>query len=128
MSRLGNVFKTIIDHEINARFKYLEDNRARLLDQVGRAFGILQNAHVLNSNEAMNLLSLMRLAVDFGMLPEDNRTDVDRLFIECQPGHVQYAKGEGIEPDARDLCRADKLREEFARLPSLDFDKVKDMG
>lgn len=127
MSCLGNVFKTIIDHEINARFKYLEENRARLLDQVGRAFGVLQNAHVLNSNEAMNLLSLMRLAVDFGMLPEANRSDVDRLFIECQPGHVQYAAGEGIEPSARDLGRADKLREEFSKLPSLDFDKVNEL-
>ncbi|TVP75042.1 MAG: protein arginine kinase [Puniceicoccaceae bacterium] len=124
MSRLRSVFKSIIDHEINARFKYLEENRARLLDQIGRAFGVLQNAHVLNSNEALNLLSLMRLAVDFGMLPEDNRCDVDRLFIECQPGHIQHAAGEGIEPSARDLCRADKLRREFAQLPALDFDKV----
>ncbi len=127
MSRLGNVFKSIIDHEINARFKYLEENRARLLDQIGRAFGVLQNAHVLNSNEALNLLSLMRLAVDFGMLPEDNRSDVDRLFIECQPGHIQYAAGEGIEPAARDLSRADKLRKEFMQLPSLDFDTVSDL-
>jgi protein arginine kinase len=128
MSRLGNVFKSIIDHEINARFKYLEENRARMLDQIGRAFGVLQNTHVLNSNEALNLLSLMRLAVDFGMLPEDNRSDVDRLFIECQPGHIQYAAGEGIEPAARDLSRADKLRKEFSRLPSLDFDKVNELA
>lgn len=128
MSRLGSVFKTIIDHEINARFKYLEKNCARLLDQIGRGFGVLQNAHVLNSNEAMNLLSLMRLAVDFEMLPEANRSDVDRLFIECQPGHIQHAAGEGIEPNARDLCRADTLRREFAQLPALDFDKVKDLG
>jgi protein arginine kinase len=126
MSRLGNVFKTIIDHEINARFKYLEENRSRLLDQIGRAFGVLQNAHVINSNEAMNLLSLMRLAVDFEMLPEVNRADIDRLFIECQPGHIQHSAGEGIEPDARDLCRADKLREEFSQFPSLDFDRVSD--
>ena len=128
LSRLGNVFKTIIDHEINARFKYLEENRACLLDQVGRAFGVLQNAHVLNSNEAMNMLSLMRLAVDFEMLPEVNRSDIDRLFIECQPGHIQHAAGEGIEPDARDLCRAETLREEFAQLPALDFDKVNKLG
>jgi len=127
-SRLGNVFKSIIDHEINARFKYLEENRARLLDQIGRAFGVLQNAHLLNSNEALNLLSLMRLAVDFGMLPEDNRSDIDRLFIECQPGHIQYAAGEGIEPAARDLSRADKLRAEFNQLPSLDFDKVSELA
>ena len=93
ISRLGAVFKTIIDHEINARFKYLEENRSRLLDQIGRAFGILQNAHLLTSNEAMGMLSLIRLAVDLGMLPESNRTNIDRLFIECQPGHIQHAAG-----------------------------------
>ena len=128
MSRLGSVFKTIIDHEINARFKYLEQDRARLLDQIGRSFGVLQNSHVLSSNEAMNLLSLMRLAVDFEMLPENKRSDIDRLFIECQPGHIQHAAGEGIEPDARDLGRADKLRTEFAQFPSLDFDKIDELG
>ena len=62
------------------------------------------------------------------MLPEGNSSDVDRLFIECQPGHIQYAAGVGIKPDARDLCRADTLREEFSRLPALDFDKVKKLG
>ena len=82
LSRLGSVFKTIIDHEINARFKYLEENCACLLDQIGRAFGVLKNAYVINSNEAMNLLSLMRLAVDLEMLPEVNRSDIDRLFID----------------------------------------------
>ena len=99
MERLGNVLKTIIDHELNARFKYLEEDKAKLLDQVGRAYGVLKNVHVISSNEAMNLLSLIRLAVDFGMLPEENRADVDRLVIECQPGHVQYAAQEGIEPE-----------------------------
>lgn len=128
LERLANVLKTIIDHELNARCKYLEDHKAKLLDKIGRAYGTLKNVHVLNSNEAMNLLSLIRLAVDFGMLPETNRADVDRLFIECQPGHVQYAAKAGIEPDARDIARADKLREEFNTLPPLAFDKVNDLG
>ena len=128
LTRLGSVFNTIIDHEINARFKYLEENCDCLLDQIGRAFGVLQNAHVLNSNEAMNLLSLMRLAVDLQMLPEVNRSDIDRLFIECQPGHIQYVAGEGIEPDARDHYRAETLREKFSHLPALDFDKINKLG
>ncbi len=128
MDRLANVLKTVIDHELNARFKYLEENRAKLLDKIGRAFGVLQNVHELSSNEAMNLLSLVRLAVDFNMLPEDNRSDVDRLFIECQPGHIQYAAQAGIEPEARDIARADKLREEFSRLPPLAFDKVRELA
>jgi len=128
LDRLGNVLKTVIDHELNARFKFLEEHRANLLDKIGRAHGVLLNAHVLSSNEAMSLLSLIRLAVDFGMLPEGSRADVDRLFIECQPGHIQYAAKAGIAPEERDITRADKLRREFGKLPALNFDKINDLG
>ena len=124
VQRLGNVLKTVIDHEVNARFKYLEEHRHQLLDKIGRAFGILRNAHGINSNEAMNHLSLMRLAVDFGMLAEENRAVIDRLFIECQPGHIQYAAKAGIEPEQRDIVRAEKLRKEFSKLTALSFDTI----
>ncbi len=124
LERLANVLKTIIDHELNARFKYLEENGTQLLDQIGRAYGILKNVHVISSDEALNLLSFIRLAVDFGMLPETNRADVDRLVIESQPGHVQYAAQQGIEPDARDIARAAQLRQAFRNLPALVFDKL----
>lgn len=128
IDRLGNVLKTVIDHEVNARFKLLEDGRAKLLDQIGRAYGVLRNGHVITSTEAMNHLSLLRLAVDFELLPESNRADIDRFFIECQPGHIQYAASAGIEPDARDVCRSTKLREELGSLPALDFDKLADLN
>lgn len=124
LERLGNVLKTIIDHELNARCKYLEEHRQHLLDKIGRAYGILRNVHVISSNEAMNHLSLMRLAVDFGMLPETARADVDRLFIECQPGHVQFAAQEGIEPEQRDIVRASALRNDFAAVGPLSYEPI----
>jgi protein arginine kinase len=124
LERLGNVLKTIIDQELNARFKYLEDECATLLDQIGRAYGILRNAHVLNSNEAMHFLSLLRLAVDFNFLPESRRAEVDRMFIECQPGHIQYEVKSDIAPELRDTARAAKLRSVFSKLPPLSFDSA----
>ncbi|MGB0344066.1 MAG: protein arginine kinase [Coraliomargarita sp.] len=124
LERLGNVLKTIIDHEVNARYKYLEENRPQLLDKIGRAYGVLRNVHVISSNEAMNLLSLVRLAVDFGLLPETSRALVDRLFIECQPGHVQFAAQGDIAPEQRDVVRADKLRAEFSNMDALCFDSI----
>ena len=124
LERLSSVLKTIIDHELNARYKYLEENRQRVCDRIGRAFGILKNAHIISSDEALNLLSVIRVAVDFGMLPENARAEIDRLTIECQPGHIQYAVEEKIDPEVRDISRADKLREEFEKLPSLDFRKI----
>ncbi len=114
IKRLGSVLSTIVEHEKNARAKLLETDSGKLLDKIGRAFGILQNSHILNSNEAMNLLSLVRLGVDLGLFPEEKRSQVDRLFIETQPGHLQYAQKGIIEPEKRDLLRASCLRSEFA--------------
>ncbi|MGK0176162.1 MAG: protein arginine kinase [Lentimonas sp.] len=124
LDRLSSVLKTIIDHELNARYKYLEENRQRVCDRIGRAFGVLKNAYIISSDEALNFLSVIRVAVDFDMLPEEARSTVDRLMIECQPGHIQYAVKESIDPEIRDISRADKLREEFDKLPILDFHKI----
>ena len=98
------------------------------MEKLEMDFGTLSHSHIMSSNEAMNLLSLMRLAVDFQILPEEKRAVIDRLFIECQPGHVQYAAQSGIDSDLRDSARADKLREEFKQFPPLDFDKVKNLS
>ena len=124
LDRLSGVLRTIIDHEQNARYKYLEENRQLVCDRIGRAFGVLKNAYVISSDEALNLLSIIRVAVDFGMLTEETRAEVDRLMIECQPGHIQYALRENIDPETRDISRANKIREEFDKLPTLDFHKI----
>jgi len=124
IDRLHKHLEAVIEQEENARLKLLEDNPVQLLDKIGRARGILQNGHRLSSEEAMNLLSLIRLGIDLKMIPNDFRSRVDRLLIEAQPGHVQYAARSPIEPDERDVCRARRLREEFAELPVLTYDNL----
>lgn len=121
IKRIGSIISAVIQQEQFARMKLIEDNAAKLFDKVGRAYGILQNAHLLTSEEAMNLLSLLRLAVDIEMLPEEHRPTMDRLFIEVQPGHVQAVAGGQTEPVARDAMRAQMLREEFRAFPALNF-------
>ena len=69
----------------------------------------------------MNLLSLVRLGVDLGVFPEVRRTVIDRLFIEAQPGHIQYAAQGAFESAQRDLLRAQFLRTEFANFGPPDF-------
>ena len=72
----------------------------------------------------MNLLSLIRLGIDLGIFADAQRAVVDRLFIECQPGHVQHAAKGSFEPSQRDVLRAEKLRAEFAKMPSPDFSNI----
>ena len=121
IKRLTSVLQSIVEHELNAREKLLEADASKLLDKVGRAYGILQNSHVLSSSEAMNLLSLIRLGVDLGAFPDANRCTIDRLFIEAQPGHLQYSQKGEFEPAQRDTLRAARLRAEFANFARPDF-------
>lgn len=122
LDRLAGVLKNIIDHELNARIKYYDKNKEILIDKIHRSFGILQICHLINSDEAMNHLSFMRMAIDLGFLPEEFRSLIDYLFIEIQPGHIQYPES-NISVELRDLRRAELLRNNFNKLPSLNFDK-----
>ena len=124
IKRLVSVLDSLIEQEENARQKLLESDRSKFFDKIGRAYGILSHGHVLSSAEVMNLLSLMRLAVDISLLPEDKRTLIDRAFIESQPGHVQFAARKEIDPDKRDKFRARFLREHFTDLPPLDYNNL----
>ncbi len=121
IKRLGSVLTSIVEHEVNARAKLLEADPNKLFDKIGRAHGILQNCHLLSSSEAMNLLSLLRLGVDLGVFPDTNRSTIDRLFIEAQPGHLQHAQKGEFEPTERDLLRAARLRAEFANFARPSF-------
>ncbi|GAB4278407.1 MAG: protein arginine kinase [Opitutales bacterium] len=121
LKRLSSVLSAIIEQEENARQRLLESESVKLLDKIGRAYGVLQNSHFLSSSEAMNLLSLIRLAIDLTMLPEDRRTTVDRLFLESQPGHVQLVAHKSMESETRDTLRASLLREQFQSFPPLKF-------
>jgi protein arginine kinase len=121
IKRLTSVLQSIIEHELNAREKLLEADAGKLLDKVGRAYGILQNSHLLSSSEAMNLLSLIRLGIDLGAFPDAQRSIIDRLFIEAQPGHLQHVQKGEFEPGQRDVLRAARLRSEFANFVRPDF-------
>ena len=121
IKRLINILHAIIEQENNARGVLLEKEPSLLMDKIGRAYGTLCHVHLLSSQEAVNLLSLMRLAVDLGMLPPELRASVDRLTIEVQPGHVLCAAHAEIEPEERDRLRAARIREQVASWPTLNF-------
>jgi len=123
VERLEKVLAQIIEHEENARATLLEKKTKMMFNHIGRAYGILANAHSISSKETMNLLSLMRLGVDVGLFPGVDRSLVDELFLLTQPANLQKLHAE--EPSAedpkqhseklsaeqRDLLRADMVRE-----------------
>src|SRR4051812_25381652 len=111
VERLNKVLLQIIEHEENARATLLEKKPKMVFNHIGRAYGILANAHSISSKETMNLLSLMKLGVDLDEFPVANRALIDELFIITQPAHLQKQFTEKLAAEERDLLRADMLRD-----------------
>jgi protein arginine kinase len=111
VERLEKVLSQIIEHEGNSRQTLLEKKPKMVYNHIGRAYGILANAHSISSKETMNLLSLLWLGVDMGLFPGVERALVDELFLMTQPAHLQKQVSDKLSPEERDLIRADMLRD-----------------
>ncbi len=111
LERLSKVVHQIIEHEENARRALLDKKPRMIYNHVGRAYGILANAHSISSKETMNLLSLFRLGVDLGLFPGSHRALVGELFLVTQPAHLQLRFTEKLPPEERDINRADMMRQ-----------------
>jgi protein arginine kinase len=95
-----------------------------LCDQIGRAYGVLTYAHAMPSKEALNLLSVIKLGMDLGAFPEDQRLQIDELFIETQPAHLQKSSQQKLNAEERDHLRARIIRERLKVFPKPDISKM----
>ncbi len=128
LTRLNKVIEQILQHEVNARASLLEKKPVLLLDNIGRAFGILRHAHSMASKEALNLLSCLKLGTDLGFFPDDGRLIVDQLFMETQPAHLQKSSQQKLQAEERDTLRADIIRTKLAKFPKPDGKKAIERG
>jgi protein arginine kinase len=110
IKNLEHIVLEIIEHERNARWRVLESSEPLLRDRVGRAVGILSNAHVLTSKEALDLLSDLRLGSDMDLVPKEYEQVINDLLILTQPGHLQKLAGKRLKPHERDIVRAQNVR------------------
>lgn len=117
ISRLEKVIEQIIQREHDARQKLLQTNPTKLRDHLGRAYGVLRHAHTIETKEALNFLSMLRLGQDLSLLNPGNRLLIDHLLVEIQPAHLQLAAKKKLSAEERDALRAELLRLHLRNLP-----------
>jgi protein arginine kinase len=121
IERIHKVVLQIIEHETNARATLQQSKAKELYNHIGRAYGVLANAHIVSSKESMNQLSLIRLGVKLGMFEGLDVAVVDELFLATQPAHLQQLVGEKLSGEARDVHRADLLRSRLSGVKGMQF-------
>jgi len=118
--RLERVISQVSNHEQNAREKLLEDDPEMVSDKIGRAYGVLRYAHIIDSKEALNHLSLLRLGGTLGFFPSETVMLCDTLLMDIQPAHLQLHSGRKLSPEERDSIRAEIVRSRLLSLESPD--------
>jgi protein arginine kinase len=109
-----DIMPQVINYERQARRLLLEKRRRLLEDRVFRALGILRHARLLSPEEAITMLSDVRLGVVTGLVKGVTEQDVNQLILLTQPAHLQRVLGQEMDQNARREARADLVREKLA--------------
>ncbi len=111
IENINGIIRQIIEQENQAREQILSKNKEVLEDRINRSLGVLKSAHIISSQETIELLSMVRLGVDLEMLKELDRRRVNELFIITQPAHLQKTEQKKFTAAERDVKRAEILRD-----------------
>ena len=117
IERISKALNQIIEEEENARLLLIEKKSKIVFNHIGRAYGVLANAHTITSKETMNLLSLLRLGGELGLFTKLDRSLTDEMFLLTQPAHLQQQHTEKLGSEERDILRATMLRTRLRAIP-----------
>lgn len=107
---LKQITMKIIEQERLAR-KILAREEIELEDEVYRAYGVLANCKKISTEEAIDLLSSVKLGVDMGIVKELDDLKVNKLMLFAKPANLQKYLGEKIDAYKRDIKRAEVIKQ-----------------
>jgi len=128
------IIPEIVEYENAARGRLLSKEIEVLDDKISRAMALLKNAHLISSQEALFLLSHLRLGINMhdhlgASTPAIDRlctlgqegansgcisiAKINKLFMITLPAHLQLNCGKSLDPSGRDALRAKIIRKEL---------------
>lgn len=108
IDNLKLVITSVIESERKARNLLKKD--ITFIDEVYRAYGILKNSRIISVNEAMSLLSLLRVGVSTGIIDKINLEKVQSLMIDINSNTLKLELKQNCEEKEEDILRADYIR------------------
>jgi len=110
IDNLTGITEQIIDKEKEARNLLLQNNRIMLEDKVWRAWGIMTNARSISGQEAMKLLSEIRLGIDLGILKSLPTAVLNSIMVDTNNASLQKRAAVELNTSERDIIRAEEIR------------------
>lgn len=109
---LRGVVEQIVAQEKAHLKKMTATSRLQVEDRVFRSIGLLSNVRLLSTNEAMTLISDIRLGVAAGIVDLSPGL-LSQLMVLAQPGVLQKECTDSLDSQQRDVKRAEVLSKQL---------------
>lgn len=85
--------------EKSSRSELKQGGNAHIKDMVGRAYGLLAHSYQVETIEALNAISLLKLGVDLGWITGITMSALNSLFFQSRRAHLQYQLGDSSQQE-----------------------------
>ena len=112
IENLKNITMQLISQENQARTRLCSS--IDIQDAISRSFGILKSALVISHDEALKLLSNVRLGIVSGQIKDVSTETVDKLMLSVEPATLSVNLNKNLSPHERDIERAKLIQSALA--------------
>lgn len=111
IQKIKVVGSKLIEEEEKAREELMVHSKQKIEDQIMRAYGILTNAKIISTVEAIDLLSKVRFGLELGFFTKIGYDTINRLMLIVQSGYLQLLESQIMDENERDIVRAKLIQE-----------------
>ena len=109
LSRFNAAACSLISEERRLSAQLVENSRYEITDKCLRSLGILKNAYMISSSEAMNLVSNVCMGANAGIIKNIDHSSLRRAMFSSMPATLILENGNSA-PEERDIKRAQMLQ------------------
>ena len=114
---LSTFVPEILTYERTARDILMRNHTTETEDKIYRSLAVLQSARTISTEEAMFLLSMVRLGVNVKRIEGISLKRLNEISVLIQPAHLQKINGDQYQNKlSRSILRANFLRKSFAEV------------
>ncbi len=108
IENLKSITEQLVAQEEQARERLCSS--VEVQDTISRSLGILKYAKVITHEEALKLLSNIRLGIEAGQIAEFDSAVIDKLMLDVEPATLSVTLGKSLSPHDRDIERAKLIK------------------
>ena len=112
--RLRHSVMELTAQEKQATEEAEDGQRREMADRVGRALGVARGAHLLGFDEAVDVLSSLRMGLAMELAEGFTYQTLNELLFASQPAHIKLRKGKACDELTLSTERATLFRARFS--------------